>query len=240
VTGVFFRPKATFRSINEQNRGVWRLPMLILTLATLASILVAGSIKQQIALNSTPELPPDFQYFSPEQQAQVMQAMQATSGPVFIYVFPAIVALLGIWLGWLLVGGLLHLAVTLFGGRGETIYTMNLVAWASLPLVLRELVRAVSMLVTGQLINSPGLSGFAPADPTGSTTYLSAILAAIDIYLLWHIVLLVIGVRVGNGLSLVKSIIAVLLTVGIVTGLAALLETLAGRLGSLTIIRPFF
>jgi hypothetical protein len=214
--------------------------MLILTLATLASVLVAGSIKQQIALNSTPELPPDFQYFSPEQQAQVMQAMQATSGPVFIYVFPAIVALMGIWLGWLLVGGLLHLAVTLFGGRGETMYTMNLVAWASLPLALRELVRVAAMLVTDQLIASPGLSGFAPADPAGSATYLSALLASIDIYFIWHILLLVIGVRVGNGLSLVKSIIAVLLTVGIVTGLAALLETLAGRLGSLTIIRPFF
>lgn len=240
IPAVLLHPSAAFRKIGAQSRGVWLTPMLVLTLVTLARVLIVGSIRQQIALSGAPILPPDFQYYSPEQQAQFMQAMQSTSGPVFVYVFPTIVALLDVWIGWLLVGGLLHLVVTLFGGRGETLYTINLVAWASLPLALRELVRAGSMMATRQLIQSSGLSGFAPAGPAGETTYLAALLALIDIFYIWHVLLLVIGVRVGNSLSLTKSVISVVVTTGIVIGMVALLDYLVGKLGSLTIIRPFF
>ena len=34
--------------------------------------------------------PPDYQYYTPEQQAQYMQAIQSTQGPVFVYVLPSI------------------------------------------------------------------------------------------------------------------------------------------------------
>jgi len=214
--------------------------MIVLTLATLARVLISGSIRQQAALSGAPVLPPDFQYYSPEQQAQFMQAAQATSGPVFIYIFPAILALLGVWVGWLLVGGLLHLVVTMFGGRGETSYSINLVAWAGLPFAIRELVRAGAMLATRQLIDAPGLSGFAPVDPSGTATYLAALLSLVDIYLIWHMLLLIIGVKLGNSLSLVKAASGVIITLGIVVGVEALLAYLVGKLGSLTIIRPFF
>jgi hypothetical protein len=157
-----------------------------------------------------------------------------------MYVFPAIAALLGVWIGWLLVSGLLHLVVTLLGGRGETLYSVNLVAWASLPFVARDLVRMVSMLISRQLIEKPGLSGFAAPDPGGGVTYLAALLTVVDIYLIWHLLLLVIGVRTGNGLSLGKGSGGVLFTIGLVVGLQALLDFLINRLGSLTIIRPFF
>lgn len=240
IPGVLLHPGAAFRQISEQNRRVWVTPILILTLVTLARVLIAGSIRQQLALTGTQVLPPNFEYYTPEQQAQFQQAMQSTSGPVFVYVFPAIVALFGVWIGWLLVGGLLHLVVTLFGGRGETSYSINLVAWASLPLAIRELVRAVSMLATRQLIQAPGLSGFAPASPSGELTYIAALLAFIDIFFIWHIILLIIGVKVGNSLPTLKSMVSVIITTGIVIGVVALMNFLVGKLSSLNIIRPFF
>lgn len=240
LVGVVIRPRQTFEQIAAQPRGVWLLPMLLLTLTTLGRVLVSGSIRQRILLSTGPTLPPNFEFFSPEQQAQFMQAAQSTAGPVFMYVFPAIAALLGIWIGWLLVGGLLHLVVTLLGGRGETGYSINLVAWASLPFVVRDLVRIVAMLASGQMIESTGLSGFAPPNPLGEATYLAALLSVIDIYLIWHALLLIIGVRAGNGLSLGKATGGVLFTIGLVVALQALLDFLISRLGSLTIVRPFF
>jgi hypothetical protein len=169
-----------------------------------------------------------------------MQAAQATSGPVFVYLFPIILALTAVLVTWLLVSGLLHLIVTLLGGRGETASAINLVAWSSLPIALRELVRAGLMLFTRQLIANPGLSGFVPLDPTGAQTYLAFFLGQIDIYLLWSVLLLVGGVKAANGLPTGKATGGVVLTVAIVLALQALLDLLTGRLGSLTIIRPFF
>lgn len=238
--GIVLHPGRTFEQIASQAKSTWLTPMLLLTLATIARVMVGGRIKQGIMLSAGPTLPPDFQYYSPEQQAQFLQAAQATSGPVFIYVFPLIVALAGVWIGWLLVGGLLHLVVTLLGGRGETGYSINLVAWASIPFTVLEIVRTVFLLATKSLINSPGLAGFAPTNPDGSSTYLTALLSLVNIYLIWHIILLIIGVRKGSGLSAVKAISGVTFTIGLVVAVQALISFLLSKLGGMTIIRPFF
>jgi hypothetical protein len=240
VPAVFFHPRQTFAKIASQTRGVWLTPILILSLTALLQVLVTGSIKQAAALSGEVSLPPNFQYYSPEQQAQFQQAMAATSGPVFLYVFPAIVALFRVWLGWLLVGGLLHLVLTMLGGRGDTGAAMNLVAWASLPLALRELVRAAAMYSSKQLISAPGISGFVTPDGGNLSLFLASLLALVDIYLVWHAILLIVGVRAGNGISSAKATGGVFITLLIVLTLQTLISYFTTKLGGLTIIRPFF
>ncbi|MGH2524088.1 MAG: YIP1 family protein, partial [Anaerolineales bacterium] len=209
VLPALFRPRQTFAQIAEQAGDVWLTPIAILMALALVAVAVAGPLKQAAAQTGQ-TLPPDFEFWTPEQQAQFMQAQAATSGPVFVYVFPAIVSVLGVWVGWLVMVGLLHLVLTLIGGRGSTRTAMNVVAWASLPFAVRELVRIGAMLTTRQLIANPGLSGFAPAGG-GASAFLAAFLGLIDIYLIWHIVLLVFGVRAGNGLATAKAAGGVLL-----------------------------
>lgn len=240
VPDVLFRPRQAFARILSLNTGVWLTPLLILTVTTLIRVLVAGSLNQAAAQLGQPNLPPDFQYYSPQDQAQFMQATQATQGPVFIYIFPAVAALLGVWIGWLLVGGLLHLVLTLLGGRGNTGGALNLVAWASLPFAVRDGVRIIAMLSTHQLIQNPGLSGFAPTGNGGWSAFLAALLALIDLYMIWHILLLVTGVNAGDGISRGKAWGGVLVTVLLVLSLQALLGFFSAKLGGLTIIRPFF
>ncbi len=240
VPEVLFRPRRAFAKITAQNHGVWLTPLLVLTLMMVARVLASGWVRQNFAMTGELPLPPDFQYYSPEQQAQFMQAMQATQGPVFIYVFPLISGVLGIWLGWLLVGGLLHLVTTMLGGRGDTMSAMNLVAWASLPFAVREGVRVAALVISRQLIENPGLSGFAPIDSSGIMAYLSAWLPLVDLYLIWHIILLVLGGRAANSLTPGKAMSGVVLTMLVILGLQALVSFLSTQLGSLTIIRPFF
>src|SRR3990172_3894657 len=122
-----FRPRRTFAQIAGQSRAVWLTPLLVLTLTGLLQVAVAGPIKVAIAQSGQVDLPPDFQYYTPEQQAQFYQAQQATQGPVFIYAFPAILSVLGVWAGWLAVGGVLHLVLTLLGSRDSTAGALNLV-----------------------------------------------------------------------------------------------------------------
>lgn len=240
VLAVIFKPRQTFQKIAEQNTGVWLTPMLILTVTTLILVFASGSIKQKMALQGEISLPPGYEFYTPEQQAQFQQAMAATSGPVFLYVLPALTGVIKVWVGWLLVGGLIHLLLTLLGGRGDTGAAMNLVAWASLPFAIRDLVRSGALLMTQKLISAPGLAGFAPPADTNWGMFSVAFLAFIDLYLIWHAVLLVVGARTTQGLTRGKAVTAVLLTLLLVLSLQALFGFLAGKLSNQTIIRPFF
>jgi hypothetical protein len=96
------------------------------------------------------------------------------------------------------------------------------------------------MLVTQKIISNPGLSGFNPIGETGLTLFVGQILRLIDIYLIWEIILLIIGVRVTTALTLTKSVIGVLLVVVLIIVLRAGAAYLASLLKNLSITRPFF
>lgn len=240
VPDVLFRPRQAFARLAGANTAVWLTPILILTLTALMYVWAAGSLKQAAAQTGQVPLPPDFQYYTPEQQAQYQQAMSATSGPVFIYAFPALMALAQVWIGWLLVSGLLHLVLTLLGGRGDTLGALNLVAWAALPLAVRDIVRFVALKSTGQIIQSPGLSGFVSAGEGAWNLFLLAFLTLVDIYVIWHGLLLILGTLAGNGLPRGKAIGGVLITLLLALLLQSLLAFGMSRLGGLTVVRPFF
>lgn len=240
VIPFILHPRDGYRKISLQPRGSWFIPLLLVSVTAILCLIAAGWLEQQAALMGVPSLPPDFDYYTPEQQAQYMQAAQATQGATFIYILPIIGSLFGIWIAWLLVGGTLHFVTTLMGGRGETVVSMNVVAWASLPLAIRNIVRLIYMLISHKLIESPGLSGF--VDPIGSNWLLvfSSILGMIDIYLVWHVILLVMGVRVTTGLPTNKSIGSAVISVFLFLLLQVAAQFLITKIGDLSITRPFF
>jgi hypothetical protein len=170
----------------------------------------------------------------------MMQALQMRQGPVFRYVFPALTAILGVWIGWLLVGGLLHLLMTLQGGRGDTSSAINLVAWASLPFVVRDILQILYLLFTRKLIASPGLSGFINPETGGLNLFMAELLALVDIYLLWRLLLLILGIKAATGLSIGKALTSAVISLLIVLLLQVGLGYLGATLGSLSIVRMFF
>ncbi len=240
IPGILFYPRQTMAKITAQARGVWFTPLLILTLTGLLAVLAAGPLKIQETQMKGPTLPPDFQYYSPEQQAQVMQAFNATQTPVFIYVFPGLVAVAKVWMSWLVAAGLLHLMVTLLGGRGNTGSTLNLVAWASLPFAIRDIVRLLAMLSNKALIQNPGLAGFAPAGEGRLIVFLTALLSLIDLYAIWYFLLLIVGVRHSSGVSVGKALLATLITVILLLAASAGITFAGSLLGNLNVVRPFF
>ncbi|MFZ0534230.1 MAG: Yip1 family protein [Anaerolineales bacterium] len=240
VPDVVFHPRRAFQNISSSTNAVWLTPLLILSCLVLINVLVAGRLKSQAALIGEISYPPDFQYYTPEQQAQYTQAIQSTQGPVFVYVLPAITSLLGVWFGWLILGGILHLVTTLLGGRGNTAISMNIVAWGSLPLAVRAIVQIIYMFISNKIISNPGLSGFSPVGDSGWLILISQILRLIDIYIIWQILLLILGVRLSAGLTTTKSSSGVIFTVMLILLLQAGISYLGSLLGNLTITRPFF
>jgi hypothetical protein len=239
VLPVLFRPRTTLGRIVAHHKPIWRAPLVLLILAAVASALVAGSIAARAAAAGQPTLPPDFEFLTPEQQAQFLQAATATNNPTFNYVLPALGAALGVIVVWLLIGWLLHLLLTLLGGRGTSGSALNVAAFAAAPALLRYGVQIVAMLVTGQAIAAPGLAGFAPAGEGFANALLAGMLSHVDVYLIWQIILLYIGVRLSSQLTRAKCWLAVLLTILIVLALRALPAAVLAQFGGMTVIRPF-
>jgi hypothetical protein len=237
---IFYKPRRVFENLTSATRRYWMLPMLVLTITMLGTVLVSGWLKQQNAFIGEDQLPTDFQYYSPEQQAQYMQAMQVTQGPVFVYVLPALASTLGLWVSWLIIGGVLHLTTTLLGGRGDMSTSLNIAAWSSMPFALRDIIRIIAMLVTRRLIGSPGLAGFAPAAESGWGVFVAQLLSMLDIYTIWAAFLLILGVRLTTNLTPGKAALSGLISILTVLFLRALIGLAAAQLGGLNVIRPFF
>jgi hypothetical protein len=115
------------------------------------------------------------------------------------------------------------------GGRSTFGQMFPVVVWAWLPYALRGLLQTVYVLASGQLIANPGLSGLVQneqaisemvvAPPGAGQTLLVAFLSRIDLFLMWNLILLMIGVGVTTRLSRRRS---VLVTLGVWVLLTAL------------------
>jgi hypothetical protein len=239
VIRALFRPREIFPAITDQLSDTWLTPLLILTATALLAVIVAGPLRQAAAQAAQTALPADFQYYTPEQQAQFLQAQAATSGATFAYVFPALVGLLRVWLGWLVLGALLHLALTLLGGRWTMRSMLNMVAWSGLPFAVRDLVHSGYMLFSHRLIASPGLAGLVGTDTGTLGLLVGALLGLFDLYLLWHVALLVIGIRSSTDPGSRKAWTSILAAQVVALLLQAGPAVIAAKLGNLTIIRPF-
>ena len=240
ILPVLFRPRKAMGEVARTDPPAWLVPMLLISLLAVIAVLLAGPLRIQQLLSQPPQLPPEFQYMSPDQQQKYLEAAQPNTGGMFIYGFPALGALMGIWLTWFVLGGLLHLGLTMQGGRSSRGADFNVAAWAMLPIAVRYLVQSVYMLASRTLITQPGLSGFAPPEATGGMAYLAALLALIDLYWIWQTVLLAIGASHGSGLARGKAVGAALTVSVLVLLLSALPGFGASALSGLTVTRPFF
>ena len=180
------------------------------------------------------QLPRDWQWWTPEMQENYMQAQQATQGPVFLYIMPMVGSLTGLWLGWLLLAALLHFGSTLLGGRGSMQSALNIVAWASLPFAVRDILRIIFMLAAGHAIINPGLSGF-----TTTPGFVAQLLTRLDIFLIWHVILLVIGFAISDGLPRAKAVTGVVVVVLLVLLAQSGIGALTSSFGGLAVQRPF-
>lgn len=240
IPEIFRRPNSAFRKILARSGNVWFTPLFILSITLIAREIVSGWLKQQATLMGEVPLPPDFQYYSPEQQSQFLQAIQSTQSPVFMYILPIFAGLFGLWIGWIITGSLIHLIHTLLGGRTEISTSLTIVAWASLPFVIRDVVRIGYMVITKKFIQYPGLSGLIPPGGEGAAIYFSKFLARIDIYIIWYIVLIIIGMRCISNISIGKIIFGVLSTIIAIIAVEALFSYLISSLSGLTVVRPFY
>lgn len=237
---LLFKPRQTYRTIIDALGSVAFTPIFLTAVSGLILSLVIGGVQDAANAAGQVQLPSGFEWYTPEQQAQYFQAASATSGPVFVYLLPAILSLAKLFLGWALLSWILHLVLTMFGGRGTSQQASNIVAWAYLPFVIRNVVQILFIWSSNTLISNAGLSGFTPEGEGTLYLYISALLSHIDIYFIWFVLLCGIGLSQSSQLRPGKAWFAVLLTFIIIQLIQAAPVFIAAQFNDLTVMSPFF
>ena len=228
LPGMLLKPRKTIQAVLAEKKAVWLTPLLVLSALIILAVLIAAPIQRQI-VQSGSNIPENFQYWTSDEQNAFLQAQASQTSPLFLYVFPVLRRVSGYWLIWLLTSSLLHLAITLRGSRSSHIGASNLVAWSLTPFILRVLVEIFVVLFARRLVENPGLSSLLPSDAVGFKAYLRSVLSSVDLYYIWHIILLLLGVRTLSGLSKSKALSSALAAVFIML----LLLGIPGFIGTL-------
>jgi len=230
LLGMIVRPRATLEYLNERGGRTWWLPALLAVLLVVLPVVVAAPITARQSREAVAAVQEQFgQEMSGQEQAQMEQAMSIAASPLLTVVFPAVGGVAGLVVGWLVWAGALHLGGMALGGRSTFGRMFRMVVWAWLPYALRGLLQTVYILASGQLIANPGLSGLVQetrpvseivaAPPGPAQMLLVAFLSRVDLFLVWNLTLLVIGVIVATRLPRRK---AALVTLGVWLLLTAL------------------
>lgn len=230
---IFIRPKSTLNMVVEEKQPVWLAPLLLLTVFVIvASIFVAPVRRTEIQAKQT--VPDDFMYWSQEQQTQYVKKQQNQTSLVFTFVFPSVSKLIGYWFMWFLYGSLLHLCLTLAGSRTQRLKTSNLVAWAMIPFVFRELVILLLAVFGRRLAFNTGLSSLIASGATGGLAFLRAMLGQIDLYWLLFVLLLMIAVVPLSGLKAGKARLTTAIVVLLMLVLGAIPSIVSKMIGGLS------
>lgn len=218
---LLFRPRPTFPSV-AQKRATWLTPLLVISLLTIARVMLAAPPAAPAMPIEEP--PPGMQVApgkgqdlqgkdillseSPQKgggggEGEFPPPDGSSGGSRWSNLIPAAAATLGIWASWFLLSVLLYVGMVVSGSNNSFTETLNLTAWASLPLALRQVVMLVAALAAPSLgANPTGLSALSASFSGPLGMFLAAFLKPIDIYLVWQTILIVVGLRQVSPLPL--------------------------------------
>jgi hypothetical protein len=118
---------------------------------------------------------------------------------------------IGIWACWFLITILLFVAFVVSGGHNSFTEMLNLTAWSSLPFALQFVFQILFSLVFPSVASaSRGLSGLLAGMQGTAGSYLSLIFQNMDIFLIWQIILIMLGVTMTSRVPAGKARLLVL------------------------------
>ena len=227
--GWIDRPKSTLRYVVQEHRWpMWLAPaLIILTTLIIVTAVQAPLVSEMSREQAEAQMQSQMGSLTGEQAEQVRSTMDTFTSPLFVALSTFTFAALGLAMTWLFRGALVFFIGYLLGTDMKYIQTVTLGLWSWLPFALRDLVQAVYVLLNGQLVLNRGLSflvaGSDQAQSAGNLLY--GLLAQVDVFLGWHLLLLAIGIAVSTRSRRQKAALATF-SYWAVTALIGLLPSL--------------
>ncbi len=191
LTGVITNPVATFEDIRK--RPDFLTPIILMLLTSI----IAGSIIIPIALDArfeklieeTPEV---------ADKVDAMRTVGYIMGMVGAAVMPLVI--------WLIMAALIHVFAGLAGGEGEFKPLLSVLGYAGIPNYLKAIVITIIALINGTPRTKLGLDLlFEPENNVGKI--INVVLGNIEIFNLWNIALVIVGISVVKEMSRKQAVI---------------------------------
>jgi len=198
--GIVVHPVQTLTHLRDLPQRTWLAPAILAVLLVLAQSLVTVPIADQ-AVNA--QLEEQLAQMQVEEQAQIEVPIDQRANLPLRGVTMLAWGLIVLWVRWLARSGAIHLLSLGLGGRNRFNQVFSMVVWTSVPLLIRSLLQTLSTAFTGTLPAHEGLAAYLAALgqplPTGTShTLLSS--TQLDVFVLWNLMLLALGVLIITGL----------------------------------------
>ena len=214
------RPSEAMRAATQRPRSWW-LPALLLVAGALVSLAAAAPLGVQQADQRTAQM---MARVAARMSAEQAQQVRQNSAPMTVqrYLLTGIGAIVVTGaLALVARGAMAHFASMAAGGNSVWGPTFAATTWSMLPFFLRDLLQATFVLTQKRLIEHQGLSFLVASgnwlQDSGNVLY--AALSQVDLFALWHIVLLGVGIsvatRLGRRSGLLLAIVIWLVMLGV-------------------------
>jgi hypothetical protein len=219
LIGVLARPGSTMRYLREAKRRWWIVPAVLMMAALVFHGFALARANAEYVYQQQLDW---FASMPQEQRGPMSEPPPKATPPLLTTAIPIAGRALVTAVGWLVWAGLLYLAGTFFGSNDVKygpLFAMTV--WAWVPYAIRNALQGLVMTLTGRPIYNQGLSGLvldsAPPPPMAmalSGRYippsrgeqvLAGLLARIDVYFVWNLALIIVGVAVFERLPRKKA-----------------------------------
>jgi hypothetical protein len=231
LADTLIKPTATMAALSTVRRSRWAIPALLVVASIIGSVVAYSHADCQYVHR----LEMDHYTNSPQQGGRPPEPPTPLPVTMAIRVGGRVVSTVVAWLAW---SGMLYLGLVLLGQTGVGFGSVwTLVLWTWLPHAVRGIVQSVAMALVHRPIYNQGLSGlvvdntppppmtFHHVIPTTNQLALASLLSRVDVYLVWQLVLIVMGTTALTRLSRRRAM-AVILGIWLALTLISLVPTL--------------
>ena len=214
------RPARAMREAAQRPRS-WLLPAAFLVISMVFLAWMSAPYQLELTNERSAQMIERIAANMPEEQARIVRESASEMTMNRYLMTSAGVGLIVAGLAWVVRGALVHFSSMALGGISTWAPTFAIGVWSMLPFFVRDLVQAIYVWLKGQVLEHQGL-GFLVASGDwlkDSQSVQYALLANIDPFALWHLVLLATGIAVATKVSRTKATVLALVVWAVFLGL---------------------
>lgn len=216
LVGIIDRPTSSFRSVTER-AGVttWLVPLLILIICYVPAVVVQAPYNVDLARQQAER---QLDQMPVEQQRQAAAQIETFTSAPFLIATGLGTGIIMLLIGLAAQSLVLYLGCLVAGGEVTYGLLFRISVWSRLPYALSHLALAAFTVLAGRAVHYPGLAALAASGYVmqDSRQPLVALLSGIDLFWLWHLALVAVGVSAARrsrngaavGLTLVYAVLS--------------------------------
>lgn len=234
LIGVVDHPAEALEAVAQRPRSWW-LPAVLLALSMAGLIAVSQPYQLTIANERSAQMIERIAANLSEEEARVVRERSRPMTPAQYWLSAMGAGLAFAGLGWVLRGAVMHFSSMAAGGTSTFGPTFAVGVWSMLPFFVRDLLQIAYVLFRKQVIEHAGLAFLVASGDwmKDSRNLLYGLLSNVDLFALWHVILLAIGLAVATRLTRGKAFVMAMVIWVAFLGLklipVALSIALAGR-----------